>query len=176
MTIWTRNGERQTITDIDTKQYLVKHNYEKWRCHERIFSQKEKKFGQFSEHTVAKKLVIFGDRYITHWCFIRHMLSNKSLFNVSTVWYFVGKCESTALYYLSQLWTWSSTWKIKLFRRKLLKYFPPNFYSRQTKYLIRKSIFWNHNMFSLYADPRQRKSDIKDILMTAKVLALDTKF
>ena len=30
-------------------------------------------------------------------------------------------------------------------------------------------------MFSLYADPRQRRADIRDILMTAKTLGLDTK-
>lgn len=33
-----------------------------------------------------------------------------------------------------------------------------------------------HAMFSLYADPRQRRADIRDILMTAKTLGLDTKF
>lgn len=32
-----------------------------------------------------------------------------------------------------------------------------------------------HQMFSLYADPRQRRADIRDILMTAKTLGLDTK-
>jgi hypothetical protein len=31
-------------------------------------------------------------------------------------------------------------------------------------------------MFSLYADPRQRRADIRDILMTAKTLGLDQKF
>jgi hypothetical protein len=30
-----------------------------------------------------------------------------------------------------------------------------------------------HSLFSLYADPRQRRVDIKDILMTAKTLGLD---
>lgn len=30
-----------------------------------------------------------------------------------------------------------------------------------------------HSMFSLYADPRQRRADIRDILMTAKTLGLD---
>lgn len=30
-----------------------------------------------------------------------------------------------------------------------------------------------HAMFSLYADPRQRKVDIRDILITAKTLGLD---
>ena len=30
-------------------------------------------------------------------------------------------------------------------------------------------------MFSLYADPRQRRADIRDILLTAKTLGLDTK-
>lgn len=33
-----------------------------------------------------------------------------------------------------------------------------------------------HQMFSLYADPRQRRADIRDILMTAKTLGLDHKF
>ena len=30
-----------------------------------------------------------------------------------------------------------------------------------------------HAMFSLYADPRQRRADIRDIIMTAKTLGLD---
>ena len=30
-----------------------------------------------------------------------------------------------------------------------------------------------HAMFSLYADPRQRRADVRDILMTAKTLGLD---
>jgi hypothetical protein len=30
-------------------------------------------------------------------------------------------------------------------------------------------------MFWLYADPRQGRADIRDILMTAKTLGLDTK-
>lgn len=33
-----------------------------------------------------------------------------------------------------------------------------------------------HGMFALYADPRQRRADVRDILMTAKTLGLDTKF
>ena len=33
-----------------------------------------------------------------------------------------------------------------------------------------------HGMFSLYADPRQRRADIRDILMTAKTLGLDAKY
>ena len=33
-----------------------------------------------------------------------------------------------------------------------------------------------HQMFSLYADPRQRKVDARDILMTGKVLGLDAKY
>ena len=33
-----------------------------------------------------------------------------------------------------------------------------------------------HAMFSLYADPRQRRADIRDILMTAKTLELDSKY
>lgn len=32
-----------------------------------------------------------------------------------------------------------------------------------------------YSMFSLYADPRQRRVDINDILMTAKSLGLDRK-
>ena len=31
-------------------------------------------------------------------------------------------------------------------------------------------------MFSLFADPRQRRADIRDVLMTGKVLGLDQKF
>jgi hypothetical protein len=31
-------------------------------------------------------------------------------------------------------------------------------------------------LFSLYADPRQRRVDIKDILMTAKTLGLDARY
>jgi hypothetical protein len=33
-----------------------------------------------------------------------------------------------------------------------------------------------YNMFSLYADPRNRKSDIRDVLITARTLGLDTKY
>ena len=33
-----------------------------------------------------------------------------------------------------------------------------------------------HALFSLYADPRQRRVDIKDILMTAKTLGLDERY
>jgi hypothetical protein len=33
-----------------------------------------------------------------------------------------------------------------------------------------------HNLFSLYADPRQRRADIKDLLMTAKTLGLDERY
>jgi len=33
-----------------------------------------------------------------------------------------------------------------------------------------------HALFSLYADPRQRRVDVKDIIMTAKTLGLDEKF
>ncbi len=33
-----------------------------------------------------------------------------------------------------------------------------------------------HSMFFLYADPRQRRVDVRDILMTAKTLGLDTKY
>lgn len=33
-----------------------------------------------------------------------------------------------------------------------------------------------HALFSLYADPRQRRVDIKDILMTAKTLGLDARY
>jgi len=31
-------------------------------------------------------------------------------------------------------------------------------------------------LFSLYADPRQRRVDVKDILMTARTLGLDEKY
>ena len=30
-----------------------------------------------------------------------------------------------------------------------------------------------HSLFSLYADPRQKRADIKDLLMTARTLGLD---
>ena len=33
-----------------------------------------------------------------------------------------------------------------------------------------------HDLFILYADPRLRKVDVRDILMTAKVLGLDSKY
>jgi hypothetical protein len=33
-----------------------------------------------------------------------------------------------------------------------------------------------HSLFSLYADPRQRRVDVKDITMTAKTLGLDEKY
>ncbi len=33
-----------------------------------------------------------------------------------------------------------------------------------------------HALFSLYADPRQRRVDVKDILMTARTLGLDEKY
>jgi hypothetical protein len=33
-----------------------------------------------------------------------------------------------------------------------------------------------HGLFSLYADPRQRRADIRDVLMTASTLGLDTKY
>ena len=33
-----------------------------------------------------------------------------------------------------------------------------------------------HQLFSLYADPRMRKVDVRDILMTARVLGLDAKY
>jgi len=33
-----------------------------------------------------------------------------------------------------------------------------------------------HDLFSLYADPRQRRVDLKDVLMTAKTLGLDEKY
>jgi len=33
-----------------------------------------------------------------------------------------------------------------------------------------------HNLFSLYADPRQRRADVKDLLMTAKTLGLDERY
>jgi hypothetical protein len=33
-----------------------------------------------------------------------------------------------------------------------------------------------HALFSLYADPRQRRADVRDILLTAGTLGLDTKY
>jgi hypothetical protein len=33
-----------------------------------------------------------------------------------------------------------------------------------------------HALFSLYADPRQRRADVRDVLMTASTLGLDTKY
>jgi Ca2+-binding EF-hand superfamily protein len=33
-----------------------------------------------------------------------------------------------------------------------------------------------HSLFALYADPRQRRADIKDLLMTAKTLGLDERY
>jgi len=33
-----------------------------------------------------------------------------------------------------------------------------------------------HALFSLYADPRQRRADVRDILMTASTLGLDQKY
>jgi Ca2+-binding EF-hand superfamily protein len=33
-----------------------------------------------------------------------------------------------------------------------------------------------HSMFSLYADPRQRRAEMKDLLMTASTLGLDKKY
>ena len=33
-----------------------------------------------------------------------------------------------------------------------------------------------HALFSLYADPRQKRADIRDILLTAGTLGLDTKY
>lgn len=33
-----------------------------------------------------------------------------------------------------------------------------------------------HALFSLYADPRQRRVDVKDILMSARTLGLDQKY
>jgi Ca2+-binding EF-hand superfamily protein len=33
-----------------------------------------------------------------------------------------------------------------------------------------------HAIFSLYADPRQRRADVRDILLTASTLGLDSKY
>lgn len=33
-----------------------------------------------------------------------------------------------------------------------------------------------HAIFSLYADPRQRRADVRDILLTASTLGLDNKY
>ncbi len=32
------------------------------------------------------------------------------------------------------------------------------------------------NLFALYADPRSKKTDVRDVLMTAKTLGLDSKY
>jgi hypothetical protein len=33
-----------------------------------------------------------------------------------------------------------------------------------------------HSLFSLYADPRQRRTEMRDLLMTASTLSLDKKY
>jgi hypothetical protein len=33
-----------------------------------------------------------------------------------------------------------------------------------------------HSLFSLYADPRQRRAEMRDLLMTASTLSLDKKY
>lgn len=33
-----------------------------------------------------------------------------------------------------------------------------------------------HALFSIYADPRQRRADVKDFLLTASTLGLDAKY
>jgi Ca2+-binding EF-hand superfamily protein len=33
-----------------------------------------------------------------------------------------------------------------------------------------------HSLFSLYADPRQRRADVREFLITAKTLGLDSKY
>jgi hypothetical protein len=33
-----------------------------------------------------------------------------------------------------------------------------------------------HSLFSLYADPRQRRADMRELLVTAATLGLDTKY
>jgi len=33
-----------------------------------------------------------------------------------------------------------------------------------------------HALFSLYADPRQRRADVREVLMTASTLGLDSKY
>ena len=33
-----------------------------------------------------------------------------------------------------------------------------------------------HSMFSLYADPRQRRAEMRDLLLTASTLGLDKKY
>jgi hypothetical protein len=33
-----------------------------------------------------------------------------------------------------------------------------------------------HALFSIYADPRQRRADIRDLLLTASTLGLDSKY
>jgi hypothetical protein len=39
-----------------------------------------------------------------------------------------------------------------------------------------ESIAEIHAVFSLYADPRQRRADVRDILLTASTLGLDSKY
>ena len=39
-----------------------------------------------------------------------------------------------------------------------------------------ESIAELHSLFSLYADPRQRRADVRDLLLTATTLGLDTKY
>lgn len=39
-----------------------------------------------------------------------------------------------------------------------------------------ESIAELHSLFSLYADPRQRRADVRDVLLTAGTLGLDTKY
>ena len=33
-----------------------------------------------------------------------------------------------------------------------------------------------HALFTLYADPRQRRADVRDVMMTASTLGLDSKY
>ncbi len=33
-----------------------------------------------------------------------------------------------------------------------------------------------HSLFSIYADPRQRRADVRDLLITASTLGLDSKY
>lgn len=49
-------------------------------------------------------------------------------------------------------------------------------YSKNNSLLSLEHIGELFDLFALYADPRSRKSDVRDILMTARTLGLDAKY
>ncbi len=49
-------------------------------------------------------------------------------------------------------------------------------YSKNNPLLSLEHIAELFDLFALYADPRSRKSDVRDILMTARTLGLDAKY